>query len=163
MLCPKRSVVLISSDGERIEVDERTACMSTVIRDLLVSRGDAASDDNVDSGVTDIPIQNVPGRLLRKLLEYCRFYNTDVVTGNKHAWNASYLARISDTHEMCMLSNAANYLNVPGLLELLVGAIAEDLKGKTVDEIREKLHVDVRLSPEDETRIRDEYGWAFES
>lgn len=57
---------------------------------------------------------------------------------------------------------AANYLNIEGLLDLTTQAIADNIKGKKPQEIREIFNIKNEFTPEDEERVREENSWAFE-
>ncbi|KAJ3701297.1 hypothetical protein LUZ61_005002 [Rhynchospora tenuis] len=57
---------------------------------------------------------------------------------------------------------AANYLNVAGLFDLACRAVADQIKGKHPEVIRQIFNIKNDFSPEEEEEIRRENGWAFE-
>ncbi|RVW40828.1 Actin-related protein 3 [Vitis vinifera] len=57
---------------------------------------------------------------------------------------------------------AANYLDTPGLIELLCWRVAEMIKGRKPEEIRQTFNIKNDFSPEDEAEIYKQYAWAFE-
>ena len=59
-------------------------------------------------------------------------------------------------------SQAANYLNIKGLLDLTCQTVADMIKGKTPEEIRKIFNINEKLRPEEEEKIRRENQWAFE-
>uniref|UniRef100_A0A804NLQ8 SKP1-like protein n=1 Tax=Zea mays TaxID=4577 RepID=A0A804NLQ8_MAIZE len=61
-----------------------------------------------------------------------------------------------------ILSKAANYLNIKGLLDLTCQTVADMIKGKTPEEIRKTFNIKNDFTPEEEEEIRRENQWAFE-
>ena len=59
------------------------------------------------------------------------------------------------------VSQAANYLNIKGLLDLTCQAVADMMKGKTAEEIRKTFNIKNDLTAEKEKEVRREYQWAF--
>jgi len=56
---------------------------------------------------------------------------------------------------------AANYLNIKGLLDLTCQTVADMMKGKTPEEIREIFNIKNDFTKE-EDEIRRENQWAFD-
>ncbi|KAJ3701299.1 hypothetical protein LUZ61_005004 [Rhynchospora tenuis] len=67
-----------------------------------------------------------------------------------------------DNNTLYDLILAANYLNVGGLLHLACQTVADKLKGKQPEEIREIFQIKNDFSPEEEDAIHKEHPWAFE-
>ncbi|BAF25719.2 Os09g0539500 [Oryza sativa Japonica Group] len=64
---------------------------------------------------------------------------------------------------MCMfVFQAANYLNIKGLLDLTCQTVADMIKGKTPEEIRKTFNIKNDFTPEEEEEVRRENQWAFE-
>lgn len=57
---------------------------------------------------------------------------------------------------------AANYLNIRDLLDVTAGAIANMLKNKTPQEIRDEFNIANDFTPEEEEQVRMDNQWAFE-
>jgi S-phase kinase-associated protein 1 len=57
---------------------------------------------------------------------------------------------------------AANYLNIKGLLDLTCQTVADMIKGKTPEEIRKTFSIKNDFTQEEEDEIRMENQWAFE-
>lgn len=57
---------------------------------------------------------------------------------------------------------AANYLDIKGLLDLGCKTVANMIKGKTPQQIREELGIENDFTPEEEEQIRKENEWCEE-
>lgn len=58
---------------------------------------------------------------------------------------------------------AANYLNIKGLLDLGCHIVADMMRDKSVEEIREIFNIKNDYTPEEEAAVRAENSWAFEN
>nr|GFA80526.1 SKP1-like protein 1B [Tanacetum cinerariifolium] len=57
---------------------------------------------------------------------------------------------------------AANFLEIKKLTDLMCQTIADRIKGKTPEEIREILNIKNDFTPKEEAELRAEHAWAFE-
>ena len=57
-----KKITLKSSDGETLDVDEAVALQSQIIKHMI-------EDDCADNG---IPLPNISGKILAKVIEYCK-------------------------------------------------------------------------------------------
>ena len=60
------------------------------------------------------------------------------------------------------VSQAASYLNIKGLLDLTCQTVADMIKGKTPEEIRNIFNIKNDFTSEEEEQVRRENQWAFE-
>jgi S-phase kinase-associated protein 1 len=58
---------------------------------------------------------------------------------------------------------AANYLDIKALLELTCKTVASMINGKAPDEIRALFNIKNDLTPEDEEKMRADYGWSLDN
>ncbi|CAK9156970.1 unnamed protein product [Ilex paraguariensis] len=58
------------------------------------------------------------------------------------------------------MPKAANYLDIESLLDLTCQTVADMIKGKTADEIRNTFNIENDFTPEEEEEIRRENQWA---
>ncbi|EEF24877.1 SKP1-like protein 1B [Ricinus communis] len=154
-----KKITLKSSDGETFDVEEAVAVESQTIKHII-------DDDCADSV---IPIPNVTGKILSKVIEYCKKHVADAAfkdNDNKDSddalksWDADFV-RV-DQNTLFDLILAANYLNVKGLLDLTCQTVADMIKGKTPEEIRKTFNIKNDFTPEEEEEVRRENQWAFE-
>nr|QBB20014.1 E3 ubiquitin ligase HOS1-like proteon [Ettlia sp. YC001] len=152
-------VKLTSSDNQLFEVDEEIANESQTVKNMIE-----------DTGTEDIiPLPNVPGKILAKVIEYCKFH----VEANKKVddkpskseddikqWDTEFVK--VDQATLFDLILAANYLNIKGLLDLTCQTVANMIKGKTPEEIRKTFNIKNDFTPEEEEEVRRENQWAFD-
>ncbi|KAK9666781.1 hypothetical protein RND81_14G210800 [Saponaria officinalis] len=165
---PKK-ILLKSNDGEEFEVDEVVAEESLTIKHII-------EDDCADSV---IPLPNVTGKILSKVIEYCkkRVELVDKKNGSDSTTYASYGSNGGDNDELKTwnaefvkvdqdtlfdLILAANYLDIKSLLDLTCQTVANMIKGKTPEEIRKTFNIVNDYTPEEEEEVRKENQWAFE-
>ncbi|KAJ4753096.1 hypothetical protein LUZ62_045161 [Rhynchospora pubera] len=154
-------ITLRSSDGEEFAVTETVAKMSQTICHMI-------EDDCVDG---TIPLPNVNSNILRLVIEYCNKHvpneqpadgsnasQTDKETMAK--WDKEFLN--VDNSTLFNIILAANYLNIEGLLDLGCQKVADKMRGKTPEQIRETFDIKNDYSPEEEEEVRRENQWAFE-
>ncbi|RRT70560.1 hypothetical protein B296_00021629 [Ensete ventricosum] len=154
-----KTIKLRSSDGEVFEVEEAVAMELETIKHVI-------EDGCADGGIT---LYNVTSEILVKVIEYCKkhvdaagsfSYALGIVDKDLESWDAEFVN--VDLATLVDISNAANYLNIEGLLDLTTQAIADNIKGKMPEEIREIFNIENDFTPEDEQRVREENHWAFE-
>ena len=66
--------------------------------------------------------------------------------------------------EMFPLLITANFLEIPGLLNLMCKAVALQIQGKSVEEIRTTFNIeDPNWTPEELAKLKEENAWAYET
>eukprot|EP00879_Flechtneria_rotunda_P000987 GHRR01001121.1.p1 GENE.GHRR01001121.1~~GHRR01001121.1.p1 ORF type:complete len:128 (+),score=40.53 GHRR01001121.1:214-597(+) len=120
-------VKLTSSDNQTFEVDEEIANESLTVKNMIE-----------DTGTEDIiPLPNVPGKILSKVIEYCKFHvEASKKVDDKPAksedeikqWDTEFVK--VDQATLFDLILAANYLNIKGLLDLTCQTVANMIKGE---------------------------------
>ncbi|XP_058069011.1 SKP1-like protein 1A [Magnolia sinica] len=148
-----KKVTLKSSDGEEFVIDEAVAVQLQTIKHMI-------EDDCTENG---IPLPNVTGKILSKVIEYCKKHveETDCSSNDElKAWDADFVK--VDQAILYDLILAANYLNIKSLLELTCDRVADMIKGKTPEEIRQTFNIKNDFTPEEEKEIRRENQWAFD-
>ncbi|XP_010458359.1 PREDICTED: SKP1-like protein 18 [Camelina sativa] len=154
-------ITLISSDGVSFEIDEAVARQFLIVAHMI-------EDDCAGKA---IPVENVTGDILDLVIEY----------GEKHVgeggvkldeeeeeeakkkldeWDAEFLEKI-DLETVFRLILAANFLNYEGLLGFASQAVADYIKDKSPEEVRDIFHIENDFTPEEEEEIRKENAWTF--
>jgi S-phase kinase-associated protein 1 len=154
-----RKITLKSFDGETFEIDEMVALELQTIKAMI--------EDNIADD-TGIPIPNVTGKILAKVIEYCNKHvespsSEEQKSRNEDdlkAWDKDFVN--VDQATLFELILAANYLNIKTLLDLTCQTAADMIKGKTPEEIRKIFNIENDFTPEEEEEVRRENQWAFE-
>ena len=77
-------------------------------------------------------------------------------------WEKNYVKMPVD--EMFPLLITGNFLEIKGLVNLMVKAVALQIQGKSVEEIRETFHIaDPKWTPEELAKLKEENAWAYET
>eukprot|EP01135_Chromosphaera_perkinsii_P006465 Nk52_evm1s508 gene=Nk52_evmTU1s508 len=157
-------VKLQSSDGQEYSVDLNVAKMSVTIKNMLEDLG-MDDDDNA------IPLPNVTGPILSKVIDYCNRHKDDPPMTEEdeskekncediEPWDAEFCKVDQGTlFEMIL---AANYLDIKPMLDLTCKTVANMIKGKTPEEIRKTFNIKNDFTPEEEEQVRKENEWCEE-
>jgi len=137
--------------------------MSNLVKDML-------ADD--DDETPEIPLPNVTRSALLKVVEFCEKHASDPMVQISRPikstdmrqivgeWDAAFIEM-----EQKMLFDvilAANYMDIPSLLDLGCAKIASMIKNKSPDEIKDLFGIDKNSTPEEDEQIRQENPWIFE-
>ena len=156
-------VKLQSADEKTFEVTREQAFMSITIKNML--------EDMVGISVDNpIPLPNVTGKILEKVIEYTKYHIEHPSPGDEKKdekrtddiipWDAEFCKVDQPTLFDLILS--ANYLDIKPLLDLTCKTVANMIKGKTPDEIRETFGVKEPFTPEEEEQVIRENEWLAE-
>ncbi|MCO5570477.1 hypothetical protein L7F22_024199 [Adiantum nelumboides] len=163
-------ITLRSVDDELFEVEKAVAFQSVLIKNMVEDTGSSVV----------IPLSNVSGKILARIVEYCKFHvnasSSTSASASSAADSKSSAAAVCeedikafdadfvkvDQHTLFDLILAANYLNIQGLLDLTCQIVADMIKSKTPEEIRRIFNIVNDFTPEEEEEVRRENQWAFE-
>lgn len=153
-------VRLSSSEGTEFTVDREIAEKSLLLKNMLEDVGEA---DAV------IPLPNVTGPILQKVIEWCTHHRTDPpaivedemkqqrALDDIDEWDAEFCK--VDQGTLFELILAANYLDIKPLLDLTCKTVANMIKGKSPEEIRKTFNIVNDFTPEEEEQVRRENEW----
>ncbi|XP_045831837.1 SKP1-like protein 1A [Trifolium pratense] len=149
----EKKILLKSSDGKTFEVEPAIAMQSQTIKHMI--------DDNC-ADETGIPIPNVTGKIMAKVIEYCKKH-VEATSSEKNPFSTFDREFVMvDQPTLFDLILAANYLDIKGLLDLTCQTVADMITGKTPEEIRKTFNIENDFSPEEEAEVRRQNDWAFE-
>lgn len=132
------SVILVPPDGQRVEVPRNVAEMSVLIKEMLA--------DDEDEESPEIPLPNVNKDILDKVIEFCKHHVNDpmpdiekplksnIMSEVVPEWDANFIE--VEQSMLFAIILAANYLDLPNLLDLSCAKVASMIKGKSPEEIR---------------------------
>ncbi|XP_004248652.1 SKP1-like protein 1B [Solanum lycopersicum] len=147
-------IILRSFNGESFEVDETVALESETIKHMI-------EDDCANN---TIPVPNVTGKILAKVIKYCKRHvevskaEDNTAKEDLKTFDAEFVK--VDQSTLFNLILAANYLKIKSLIDLTCQTLADMIKGKTPEEIRNLLNIKNDFTPEEEEEIRRENAWA---
>lgn len=157
----------ISKEGDLFEVPISVAKMSALVETTI---DDEEDDEDNGGGGAEIPLPNVKGAVLAKVIEYCTHYTnveemTAISTPLKcskieevvQQWYADYVK--VEQVMLFELVTAANFMDIKPLLDLTCFAVAVLIKGKSAEEIRKIFNISSDFTPEDEAQVREENKW----
>ncbi|KAJ3087775.1 hypothetical protein HK102_010310 [Quaeritorhiza haematococci] len=160
-------VTLNSQDNQTFTIDKEVAERSMLLKNMLEDVGES---DNA------IPLPNVSGKILKKVIDYCIHHKDDPPVPPEEEreafdqkkrsddideWDGNFIK--VDNEELFEIILAANYLDIKPLLDLGCKTVANMIKGKTPEQIREMFNIENDFTPEEEEQIRRENEWAADA
>lgn len=157
VVCLDRTFVLVSSNGIKEEIDEKSALRSGLIRDLLA-----------DYSNEEISLPEISGDVLKMIVKYLKHYrdHEPQVIPKPHPlndlkevtdeWDVDYINSVGwDVVEDIIIG--ANYMNIKPLMDLACAKIASLMKRKTAEEIRIMFNMGECDIPPEELNELDQY------
>ncbi|KAJ1939234.1 hypothetical protein FBU59_004193 [Linderina macrospora] len=154
-------VKLQSSDSEEFDVEKNVAVQSVLIKNLLEDLGESEEA---------IPLPNVTGKVLKKVIEYCEHHKDDPPplrddyddvpkrSDDIEPWDEKFIK--VDQELLFEILLASNYMDIKPLLDLGCKTVANMIRGKTPEEIRKAFNIVDDFTPEEKEQIRKENEWA---
>ena len=174
-----KSLNIKTLDGGDFKVDweviEKSQTIKTMVEDLGI--------DQESMGEDTIPLSNeeVTSEVFEKVLEWLEHdrgnaipidvddddeddlfkEHTPIAIEHLDAWQQKYIN--IPVPKMFPLLICANFLEIRGLLDLMAKAVALQMQGKTVEEMRKNLDLpDPKWTEEELQKLREESAWAFD-
>lgn len=153
-----KTIRLRGSDGEAVKVPEKAiTAASATIKDMIDNQG----------CVVEIP--KLTAATLRRVVKYVKKHFGSGDSSSSVLSDDDPLACFD--HEMVSVDNealidlveAAEFLNIEKLLDLTCKAVAEQMKGRSIVEIRKKFNIVNDYTEEEEEEVCRENSWAFQS
>ena len=148
------SVKLKSKQEEIFEVEKEVACRSITVKNMV-------EDTGLDAPV---PLPMVDSKILIKVIEYCKYHHKaeceSLPEDEKTVWDKDFVK--VDDETLFNLILAANYLDIKPLLDLTCKTVADEIKGKTPEEIRIRFNIKNDFTPEEEEEVKRENAWCEE-
>ena len=99
-----------------------------------------------------------------KVIEYCKYHHKaeqeSLPEDEKNVWDKDFVK--VDDETLFNLILAANYLDIKSLLDLTCKTVADEIKGKTPEEIRIRFNIKNDFTPEEEEEVKRENAWCEE-
>lgn len=157
-------VYLTASNGDKRKVSLRGVEMSRLIKEMLEEDG--------DDEIPDIPLPNVEDDTLEPVIQFMEKHANDPMPEIQRplksanmadcvgAWDAQFIE--VEQSKLFKIILAANYLDIPSLLDLGCAKVASMIKGKTPEEIRKTFNIVNDFTPEEEEQVKVENKWCEE-
>jgi len=166
MAAEPQIVKLESCDEQKFDVPIEVIRMSETVKHMIEDTG----------GDQTIPLPNVTGKILEKVLEYCKHHvehpTPPPSEEDAKKWEADkrLIPIIPWDADFCKVENntlfelilAANYLDIKPLLDLTCKTLAGILKGKTPQQMRDIFGIKNDFTPEEEEQVRKDNDWCIE-
>ncbi|KAI1762356.1 E3 ubiquitin ligase complex SCF subunit sconC [Hypoxylon sp. FL1150] len=155
------TLTLVSKDEIEYPITRKAAGLCQLLVDLM--------EDLPESETSmPIPLALVDSHILKHIVDWCEHHvREDTFEGftpsnarDIPAWDAEFLT-FELNEDLFKITLAANYMNIPLLLECCIKTIAKNITGKTTEEIREYLHLENDFTPEELEQIKKENEWAY--
>ena len=175
-----KSLNIKTLDGGDFKVDweviQKSQTIKTMVEDLGI--------DQDSMGEDTIPLSNeeVTSEVFKKVLEWLEHdrgnaipidvddddeddlfkTHTPIALEHLDAWQQKYIN--IPVPKMFPLLICANFLEIRGLLDLMAKAVALQMQGKTVEEMRKNLDLpDPNWTEEELQKLREESAWAYDT
>ena len=158
------SVTLVSSDGAHFQIPVSVAKCSGLVNSLIEDETDYSDP---------IPILGVNTENLTKIIAFCTHILEEPLPEIEKPIRSNVFRDIvppwydtfadMDHSALFELVEAANYMDVKSLLDLICAKIASMIKDKSVEDIRETFKIPNLYTPEEEEAFREECKWAEDS
>ncbi|KAL8090369.1 hypothetical protein AgCh_039736 [Apium graveolens] len=147
MSSDKKWITFKTSDDKEFVVEESVGMMSKAVRNIV--------EDQCEPYV--IPLKNVDGKTMGKIIEYCKRHIEESDEAVLEGFDAQLLDL--DQADLYDLLMAVDFLEIADLLEKVTGKVADLMKGKSSEEIRNIFNIENDLSPDQIEESRRENCW----
>ena len=149
-------VKLKSSDGKTVELSRKAAMRSELLKTTMENYQES----------TELPIEQVSGDSLSKIRDYLEHYESIEPKEIKKPlsenfkdcvdeWDYEYIGKEENIETLMNLINAASYMNIAPLINLLSAKIAHKIKNISTATIRNVFGIE-ELSPEEDKRFKED-------
>eukprot|EP01061_Rhynchopus_euleeides_P004915 TRINITY_DN14120_c1_g1_i1.p2 TRINITY_DN14120_c1_g1~~TRINITY_DN14120_c1_g1_i1.p2 ORF type:complete len:160 (+),score=67.53 TRINITY_DN14120_c1_g1_i1:148-627(+) len=153
----KKVVLLV--DGERVETRLSNCSLSGMITDLSEGHTDA---------VLEVPLPNVRPAIAGSVVRYMEHHHdkrapeiekplTRKLQEVLSDWDMKFVEQNYSHSVLFEIIQAATILNIRDLIELCSAVIADMMKMKSVEDIRDMFGIVSDFTPEEEEHLRHEY------
>lgn len=146
------TVIVVSDDGEEFEMPINAAKQSTLIKSMI--------DEGVDVS-NKVPLCNVSSATLVQVIKYCNKHAEHAENDELKKWDVEFLGG-QKCDRLFYIVLAANYLEIPKLLDSSCQFIADMIKDKSVDEVRKFFNLKNDYTSKELSDLCKEYAWAFD-
>ncbi|KAI3714575.1 hypothetical protein L6452_21532 [Arctium lappa] len=140
----------MSMDNQLFTIEEELAVQSITIKSAL-------SSENRASSAFVLPLSKVHSKTLSLVIQFLH----KQASVEEDDLKIKFVEEL-DISTLLDLLNAASYLHIKSLLDMVCDKLADLIKDMTVEEVREIFKITNDYTPEEEKLFRESYAWAFE-
>jgi len=164
-------VIIVSSDKKEFRVDLKVANSFRVIHDMLENLRAGDEGEIRDAEDNSVAINNVRGDIMKELIAWVEHHKDDPDTSDEEEqyrdrrtddipqWDKDFVNKW-DKSTLYEVLQACNFLDLRPLLEICCKTIANMIKGKSVEQVRDILGLVSDYTPEEEEQLKKENAWA---
>ena len=152
------NLILESSDNQKIEIDQESAQKSIILKNLI---------PKFNENHEPIQLSEIKYDILKNIVDYLIHYKDKTpkdipkplpsanLSEFLEEWDIQFINSF-ELEKVFDISRAANYMDIPSLLDLCHAKLASLMKGKTEQEIRNMFNIECDLT-EEELKEYEEY------
>ena len=179
------TVTFISKSGSKFPLEREIAeAASGLVKTLLKEAGpDAEGSEGTASGSdasggaepvsTEVPVRVVEDDTLVRAINFMKHHYTNPLAEVEKPLASNKIEDVVtdpfdrqfvDVGQAVLLAliNAATFMEMDQMLELVVAKVATQIKGRTTEEVKEFFELDDDYTPEDEAKVHAENPWLAE-
>lgn len=165
----KMRYILTNPNGTKYEVTRKMMQPSLLFVDM--TKEDSIGDDK--DGPLTIPLIEVGDYALEKIVAFLRYHENDppapIELPLKSALFSDHvcpfdleLITTMNQDQLVTVVLAANYMDIPSLLDIACAFLACEVHDKTPAETKDYFSIDPDITPDEEKKVREDHGWIFE-
>uniref|UniRef100_M1DRR5 SKP1-like protein n=1 Tax=Solanum tuberosum TaxID=4113 RepID=M1DRR5_SOLTU len=147
----EKLITLKTNDGEEFKLNESIVMRSQVIKNIV---------QDVDCAFRVIPLTNVDGKTMCKVVEYWKTHSEEGVSKEVLMDFDKNFVKM-DQSVLFYLLLASDFLNDKEMLDVMCQEVADRIKCKTLEEIRKEFGIKNDFTPEEEEENRKQNAWAL--
>eukprot|EP00591_Stephanopyxis_turris_P005108 CAMPEP_0195516308 /NCGR_PEP_ID=MMETSP0794_2-20130614/7071_1 /TAXON_ID=515487 /ORGANISM="Stephanopyxis turris, Strain CCMP 815" /LENGTH=190 /DNA_ID=CAMNT_0040644869 /DNA_START=99 /DNA_END=671 /DNA_ORIENTATION=+ len=176
-------VTLVSKSGGKFELAKEIAEQAQLIRNIIAvpndgdgggsGSGSGSGSDDAAAGNVEVPVRVVEDDILAKVISFMTHHFDNPMQEIEKPIPSDKMEDIaSDPFDRVFvdvgqetlfnLISAANFLDIPPLLDLTCAKVATMLKGKTPEQVKEAFNIEGAFTPEEEAKVNGENPWLEE-
>ena len=152
-------IKLISKENEIFFIDKKAAKKSQLLKDCM--------DDDED--FKELNLINVNSKYLKLIIEFLEHYKdsepkippkplNDKFEKLVDEWTKNFFSKLK-LDDIFSLILSSNFMNIECLIDLCFAYIADTIKSKSPEEIRNMYNINIVFTEEEENQIREENQW----
>jgi hypothetical protein len=154
-MASEENIKLITSEGETFETNEKITNQMVTVKNMI-------DDIGLEELSEGIPLPNINNDTLQKVIEFASQHQDEDASDDERVklteWDQEFF-KMMDQESIFKIILAANYLDYELLLNSGCKIVANMIKGKTPEQIRQTFNIKNDFTPEEEEQVKKENEW----